>query len=349
MSFLSPDALKERAFPVALELLGGRDPQLTTMPGGASLRRYHRIDLTAARAPSLVVMETGDPQHSDEVVKGGATELPFLNVQRYLVKGGVPVPEVYRYDQANGLVYLEDLGDITFESRVAQASEDVRRQYYRLAIDQLVAMQRYAAGNVDPSCLAFGRRFDYDLLKWELDHFREYGLEAQGLTPSPAEREELERIFRDIAGRLAALAPGFVHRDYQSRNLMVQDVSAGPRLRVIDFQDALLGTVAYDLVGLLRDSYVVLPPPLLAELVGYYATRAEKNEAEFRELFALQTVQRKLKDAGRFVFIEQVKKIPGFMQHIPSSLAYVNHALGQLPQYADLKAILARHFAAFRT
>lgn len=348
MGFLEKDALERLVFPVATELTGGRAPRLTTMPGGASLRRYHRVDLTGGKPGSLVIMETGDPQHSDEVVKGGAVaELPFLNVQRYLARGGVPVPEVYRYDQTNGLVYLEDLGDTTFESRVIAPDDETRRRYYQLAIDNLVALQKYAAAHVDPACLAFGRGFDYDLLKWELDHFREYGIEAQGITLSPAERDELERIFKGIAERLAAEPRIFVHRDYQSRNLMVLDDPT--RLKIIDFQDALLGTPAYDLVGLLRDSYIQLSPALLDELVGYHIRRAEHDEPRFRELFHLQTVQRKLKDAGRFVFIERVKKIPGFMQHIPSSLDYVNNALRNLPALGELKSLLARHFPAFRT
>jgi len=348
MSFLDPDALKRLVFPVALEITRGRDPKLTTMPGGASLRRYHRVEVSGGRPSSLVLMETGDPQHSDEVVKPGAVaELPFLNVQRYLARGGVPVPEVYRYDAGNGLVYIEDLGDVTFESRVAQPDDEARRRYYRLAIDSLVAMQDYAKAHVDPSCLAFGRGFDYELLKWELDHFREYGIEAQGIQLAPAERDELERIFRRIAEQLASAPRIFVHRDYQSRNLMVLDDPT--RLKIIDFQDALLGTAAYDLVGLLRDSYVQLAPVLLDELVGYHITRAGHDAPSFRALFHLQTVQRKLKDAGRFVFIERVKKIPGFMQHIPSSLEYVANALRQLPDQTDLRSLLSRHFPVFNT
>ena len=129
-----------------------------------------------------MVMELGDnPLKSEEAAKGAApTELPFINVQRYLARAGASVPEIYRYDAERGLIYLEDLGDITFESRVLDAGDDVRGRYYRQAIDQLVALQRYAAAHPDPECVAFSRGFDYDLLKWELDHFREYGLEAQG-------------------------------------------------------------------------------------------------------------------------------------------------------------------------
>jgi aminoglycoside/choline kinase family phosphotransferase len=352
MSFLAPDALEQLVSPTVRELFGGRDLRLQAMPGGASLRRYHRAEWAGEGRRSVVVMETGDPKHSDEVVKPGeVAELPFLNVQRYLASGGVPVPEVYRYDATHGLVYLEDLGDVTFESRVVRASDDERARYYRLAIDQLVGMQRYAVRNVDQTCVAFHRGFDYDLLKWELDHFVEYGIDAQGIQLAATARAELEEIFVGIAKRLADAPRIFVHRDYQSRNLMVEDApkSGDPRLRIIDFQDALLGTAAYDLVGLLRDSYIQLSPSLLDDLLDYHIARAGADGAAFRELFHLQTVQRKLKDAGRFVFIERVKKIPGFMQHIPSSLAYVSSALDRLPHLKSLKTLLAPHFPAFRS
>jgi N-acetylmuramate 1-kinase len=350
MSYLTREDLEEITFPVAVELAGGRALRLETLAGGASVRRYHRVALEGARVPTLLVMELGDnPLKSEEAAKGAApSELPFIDVQRYLVRAGADVPAIHRYDVARGLVYLEDLGDITFESRVLDADDDVRGRYYRQAIDQLVALQRYAVDHPDPSCIAFTRSFDFDLLKWELDHFREWGLEAQGLTPSPAERDELERIFQGIAEELAAVPRIFVHRDYQSRNLMVQDGTDGIRLRIIDFQDALLGTRAYDLVGLLRDSYVALSPSLLDALVAYYIARADIAPAQFEKLFDLQVVQRKLKDAGRFVFIDRVKHNSSFLVHIPNSLQYVAASLRRLPELASLRQILSHHLPIFR-
>ena len=194
MGYLTKDALQAATFPVAAELLGPGPAALTQLPGGASIRHYHRI---AVGARSLLVMELGDdPLKSEEAAKGTVRRsCRSSNVQRYLARAGVAVPEVYRYDARLGLVYLEDLGDVTFESMVASAADDERRRWYRLAIDELVRLQRYAKENPDPSCVAFSRGFDYDLLKLELDHFREYGLEAQGYTLTPADREELERHF----------------------------------------------------------------------------------------------------------------------------------------------------------
>ena len=349
MPHLPAEALERVLFPVAQELTGGRNPRLETLPGGASIRRYHRVTVDGGKWPSVMVMELGDnPLKSEEAAKGAApTELPFINVQRYLARAGAPVPTIFRFDAERGFLYLEDLGDITFESRVADAGDDVRARYYRAAIDQLVALQRFAADHPDPDCVAFSRGFDYDLLKWELDHFREYGLEAQGKELTASEREAVETIFARIAEELAAEPRGFVHRDYQSRNLMVQDVDGAPRLRIIDFQDALLGTRAYDLVGLLRDSYVALSPSLLDALVAHFVDKATIDAARFQRLFDLQVVQRKLKDAGRFVFIDRVKKNPSFLVHIPNSLDYVARSLSRLPELATLREILSRHFVQF--
>ena len=349
MPHLSPEDLARTIFPVAVELSGGRNPRLETLAGGASVRRYHRVHLEGGKWPSVMVMELGDnPLKSEEAAKGAApTELPFINVQRYLVRAGAPVPTIFRFDAERGFLYLEDLGDITFESRVADAGDDVRARYYRAAIDQLVALQRFAADHPDPDCVAFSRGFDYDLLKWELDHFREYGLEAQGKELTASEREAVEKIFARIAEELAAEPRGFVHRDYQSRNLMVQDVDGAPHLRIIDFQDALLGTRAYDLVGLTRDSYVALSPALLDTLVAHFVDKATIDAARFQRLFDLQVVQRKLKDAGRFVFIDRVKKNPSFLVHIPNSLAYVAHSVRRLPELASLREILSRRFMQF--
>ncbi len=123
---------------------------------------------------------------------------------------------------------------------------------------------------------------------------------------------------------------------------------------VIDFQDALQGPRQYDLVALLRDSYVELDRPLIDAMLKRYAQRfeAEGGEpidlGEFTAFFDLLTVQRKLKDAGRFVFIDQVKKNPSFLVHIPSSLGYVRDALKRRPELREAQEILARHVPELR-
>jgi aminoglycoside/choline kinase family phosphotransferase len=123
----------------------------------------------------------------------------------------------------------------------------------------------------------------------------------------------------------------------------------GGEQAIIDFQDALRAPRQYDLVALLRDSYVELPADLVDAMVRRYLARLEAEggprleHGPFRLTFDLLTVQRKLKDAGRFVFIDRVKGNPGFLPNIPASLRYVRAALARLPALAPLQEILARH------
>ena len=338
------DELVQAVVPTALEITKGKSAEVVTMTGDASSRRYHRVSVTGGSPKSLVVMELpDDPLKSEEASKGhsGPTELPFINVHRYLAKGGVAVPNIYKDDTGKGFLYLEDLGDVTLEAVVLNAKPAVRREHYQIAIDDLISLQRYAAGSPDPGCIAFGRGFDYDLLLWELHHFKEWLLEAdRGAKLTPAENDTVESSFQSIARVLADQPRGFVHRDYQSRNLMVQKKT----LRVIDFQDALMGTQVYDLVALLRDSYVELEPELLDELLAFYAERLGiEDRAGFRRLFDLQTTQRKLKDSGRFIFIDRVKKNPKFLPSIPASLRYVRDALARQPELLGLRSVLGKY------
>jgi aminoglycoside/choline kinase family phosphotransferase len=346
------EARAEQRVRAAVQRATGREAgrlPVSRIAGHASLRTYYRVG-TPPRA--LVVMAMPPGARPEEITKGGppgeaGAPDPFLDVQRWLQGHGVRVPAVHGADLADpegGLVVLEDLGDQMLETRLL-AGDDPEPLYAR-AVDQLARLR--AAAEADPrGSVAFGRRFDRDLYRWELDHFREWLLEAwKGARLSPAERQEVDEAFDGIAAALAAEPLGFTHRDYQSRNLMV--LPSG-ELAVIDFQDALLGPRQYDLVALLRDSYVDLDPPLVERMLDRYrealaAAGGPRLEAErFREVFDLLTVQRKLKDAGRFVFIDRVKKNPGFLPSIPLSLRYVREALARRPDLAGLRAILARH------
>ncbi len=325
------------------------DPHVTLdkMPGGASLRRFYRA---RSGGRSLVAMDLGpDTQKSEEATSGAAVAEPsIVNVQRYLARGGIAVPAIRGWDPAQpSLLYVEDLGDLTLEAALVGATAAEVERLYQAAIDELIKMQGWAHAHPDPECVAFGRRFDAQLLGWELEHFREYGLGAQGIQLDGAESRILDDSFAFIVAELARLPAALVHRDWQSRNLMVQRHDGQTRIRVVDFQDALIGHCLYDLVGLLRDSYVSLPADLLASLVRYFGERAPLAQGlDVPRLFAIQTVQRKLKDSGRFVFIDRVKHNPSFLQHIPASLGYVRAALDQLtdvPQLAALRTVLGRH------
>jgi len=329
----------------------GRDAAgepVVRLAGHASMRSYWRV----GRPPgSRVVMVLPLDARPEEVTKGAAPTVdPFVDVQAFLRRAGVRVPEIvafYPDDPRGGLMVLEDLGDDMLETRLLAGAP--AEPLYERAIDQLALLRARAerAQREGDRCVAFSRAFDRDLYLWELHHFREWLLEAwKGARLGAAEAPVVEREFGRIAAALDAEPKGFTHRDYQSRNLMV--LASGEQV-VIDFQDALLGPRQYDLVALLRDSYVELPAELVDRMLGRYLARLGEHggpsldPAAFRATFDLLTVQRKLKDAGRFVFIDRVKKNPGFLPSIPASLRYVRDAFARRPDLAELQAILARY------
>jgi len=313
------------------------------LAGHASMRSYWRVGAPPA---SFVVMVLPDDRKPEEATAGEAPAVdPFVDVQRYLRGIGVRVPEIHVFLEREGLMVLEDLGDEMLETRLKAGAAP--EPLYEVAVDRLATLRAAAERAPDPSCVAFRRRFERELYRWELDHFREWLLEAfKGGSLRPAEREVVESAFDGIAGALAAEPVGLTHRDYQSRNLMVLP---GGEQAVIDFQDALLGPRQYDLVALLRDSYVELPGDFVLRMVRRYLDRLAAEggprlePGPFLATFDLLTVQRKLKDAGRFVFIDRVKGNPGFLPSIPASLRYVREALGRRPDLVALREVLARH------
>jgi len=309
---------------------------LDKLQGDASYRIYYR--LKPSSGPSLIVMKMpeGKASASEEItnLKEKPAEMPFVNVDRFLASRGLPVPAILHADEKTGILVLEDLGDETFESHVISASDEVRKEWYQKAIDLLSEFQKKTAER-DDACIAYRRSFDATLLNWEFDHFLEYGIEARlGMKIPENDARAIRSLTTKITETLVALPALLVHRDFQSRNLMVQN----GRLRLIDFQDALLGPRPYDLVALLRDSYVALSPDLLSELVSFY-----DPSPDFRRQFDLMTVQRKLKDAGRFVYIDRVKGNPSFLKHIPNSLEYVRNAFSHLPDQAPLFELLKKY------
>jgi hypothetical protein len=272
------------------------------------------------------------------------TELPYLNVHRHLAGAGVAVPVLYHYDQRAGLLYLEDFGDLLLVQACRDGRSAETARLYHRAIETLVQIHTKATAPPDPGCIAFGRAFDVPLLMWEFDHFLEYGVVARHGRPMCAEDfQPVRAAFRSIAELMAGRPKVFTHRDYHSRNLIVN----GERLGVIDFQDALLGPASYDLASLLRDAYIALDETLVDELIAAYLDRMERagagpgagldDRAAFRRLFDLTSIQRNLKAAGRFVYIDRVKKNPKFLADIPRVLGYVRRNLAKYPELSTLR------------
>jgi hypothetical protein len=334
----------------ALKQWSGRtvsDPSLELLHGDASARRYVRVRGGFSDAPVVaMILAPEKARFSEEAMAAEAPdELPFVNVQRYLAGLGIRVPEILLVDEPRGVILLEDLGDLTVERQLKNVDAEGKSGLYQRAVDLLVDLQARTAGSTQGECVAYTRAFEFDLLRWELDHFLEYLLGAdRNVTLSGAEKEVVDRAFDQLAGDIAAWPRGFVHRDFQSRNLMLK----GDEMVLIDFQDCLLGPRVYDLVALLRDSYVRLDSDLIDRLIERYLAGCRSAGLErpdkkgLMDQFHRMTLQRKLKDSGRFVFIDRVKKNPSFLPFIPHSLRYVAEAFDHLPDLAPCREVLAR-------
>jgi aminoglycoside/choline kinase family phosphotransferase len=322
--------------------------QVIKLRGDASTRSYFRAHVEAApanRPASVIVMQLPeDAFRSDEGGKQPEIQrLPFLEIAELLQSRGLPVPTIYGEDLANGIILLEDLGDVTFEQQLRRSPHAQWPEHYGKAIDLLAELHERCAVLPGDSIVS-QRSFDRQLLDWELDHFREWGLEALFGPLDAAQTATLGETFSTIVSEIEAMPYGFVHRDYQSKNLMVGPTGA---LTVIDFQDALLGPRVYDLVALLCDSYVSLGLELQESMINRYAALRRIDPAVLRREFWLVALHRKLKDAGRFIYIDRVRKNPDFLGWYPQSLVYVGRAAAQACGFEALMTLLRHTIPGF--
>jgi aminoglycoside/choline kinase family phosphotransferase len=317
--------------------LGTEPVELVPLSGGASPRRFLRV-LRIASQPSVVMVvppETPDVVFARE--RGRAW--PFLELRALLESRSVRVPRLLAEDTQAGLLLVEDLGETLAERLVAEPGS--RESLYRQAVTDLAHAQR-ALDPLPEGSVVLMRGFDEALYRSELEHFWEWGVVARGV---PAAREDFERAVNRLVSELTALPRGFTHRDYQSRNLMVTTSADGAtELGWIDFQDAMLGPRAYDLVALLCDSYQPFDETFVGARLDDYARAlglTPASRAALEREFWLIAVQRKLKDAGRFVFIQRKRGDASFLPYVDGTLDMVLAALEKLRDLPELHALPA--------
>ena len=300
--------------------------RIEAMPGGAGTRKYFRL---SGGPNSAVAMFVPDATRADEKDHGFVGDRwPFLEVRDLLESRGVRVPRVLGESCDAGWLLLEDLSDATLANFLLEHPGRKDAIYTRAVAD--LAHAQGQLSQLPDTCIVHRRRFDQTLLAWEVDHFREWGLEARGLALPDGSRARWDAIAEDIAARVAAMPTSFVHRDYQSRNLMVAGPTESPELVWIDFQDALIGPRVYDLVALLGDSYQSFDAAFVEVRVREFAMAIGAPADQIRREFDVVTVQRKLKDAGRFVFIDREKGNPAFLQYVEPTISKVFAALDAL-------------------
>jgi aminoglycoside/choline kinase family phosphotransferase len=317
--------------------LARQSPRVLSLTGDASDRRYYRV--MVPDSPSIVLSLYSGPFELDQ--------LSFANVARLLEQMPVPIPTVIGHAGDLGILALEDLGDVTLQAHLGAVTPAEHAMRYRQAVALIATLQKRGAELDSPDYLPYGIAFDVEKLTWEMDFFTKHFIEAyRGVVIPPAAREELHRVFGLFIAQLAAEPRVLCHRDYHSRNLMLHH----DRLYIIDFQDARMGPDTYDLVSLLRDSYVDLPERTVDELIAYFlALKGETgSEAEFRKRFDTMALQRNLKALGTFGYQTTARRNPVYIQYIPRTLRYVRDNLDHLPEFSQLRELLATYVEEFR-
>ncbi len=319
--------------------LGVAVARLEPISPGLGYRRFVRVHLEPPRpAPTLVARIEGELP-----ADRAAAEPPLEPLRAWLERSGLPVGCRYGGDSAHGIELLEDLGTVSLGAFVARAPADERRALYREACDWVVRLQA-----LEPVALpAFERHLDAELLRRKAHRFVEASLPAGlGRSPTAAERACVGDAFETLIEALADAPRRLAHRDYQSSNLLVRDGAEGHRLAWVDVQGAFLAPPEYDLVCLLRDSYVALADDEVQALGE--RTRARLPDAPDADAFArrfdLLTLARKAKDHALFHEVA-ARGDRGWLRFAETTRSYLVQAARRLaneePRFGALAALLA--------
>ncbi|CAA6822559.1 MAG: COG3178: Predicted phosphotransferase related to Ser/Thr protein kinases [uncultured Sulfurovum sp.] len=297
-----------------LEWLGIEEPQLTALHGDASSRRYYRVE---GQSPALIVMDASDDKESVPT---------FIGINWRLSDGKVRIPGIRSYELDKGFILLEDVGTSHLYDKCSSA-------YYEKAIKTLVTMQEAPHEGLEP--------YDHGFLLQEMNLMLEWYLKKHlGQKVECVEGRTLLTSFMLIAKEVLAQPQEiFVHRDYHSKNLMID---SNDELVVIDFQDAKSGALTYDLVSLLRDAYVVLDKRERKRLILLFKKLKgiEVDDETFMRWFDFTGLQRHIKILGIFARLSIRDGKDAYLENIPLVLKYILDVAAEYPELEGLAAIL---------
>ncbi|MCF0253009.1 MAG: phosphotransferase [Duodenibacillus sp.] len=285
----------------------------------ASFRRYFRVAARGGR--TLIVMDAPPPQEDIR---------PFLKVDGLMREAGLNAPEVYASDAARGFILMSDLGTQTY---LDVLDEDNAARLMDAATTALVRWQAASREGVLPP-------YDAAALRRELDLFPQwYVLRHRGYMMTPGQLEAVNGVFEKLVARSLAQPRVFVHRDFMPRNLMVSDPMPG----IIDFQDALMGPVSYDIMSLMRDAFVSWGEAFVLDVTIRYWEKARKagipvpaDFAGFWQDVEWMGMQRHLKVLGIFARINYRDGKPKYLADTPRFIHYVRQCAGR---YGELRPI----------
>ncbi len=305
--------------------LGTRALAITPASSDASFRRYFRI-------------RAGDASWIGMDAPPGREDLgPFIRIARRFGALGLHVPDVLTADTEAGFALLTDLGDRPYLGELNERTAD---RLYGDALGALIVLQGGAFAEPD-----FLPPYDAARLRQEMELFPEWYLERYlGYRMTADDRGLLETCFASLVAAAQAQPQLWVHRDYHSRNLLV---SERHNPGILDFQDAVLGPITYDLVSLLKDCYIAWPRARVVDWVRGYAELSRESglhrcedDALFVEWFDRMGIQRHIKVAGIFARLHLRDGKPGYLRDIPLTMRYLQDTTALYPDLEGLNRFL---------
>jgi aminoglycoside/choline kinase family phosphotransferase len=290
----------------------------------ASFRRYFRIN---DQGYTFIVMDA--PPEKEDC-------RPFIHIANLLLQRGLNVPKILQQDLEQGFLLLSDLGTTVF---LSELNSDTVDDMYRVAMDALLQLQQYK----NPDLPAY----DENLLRTEMNLFPDWYLAKHlDLSLDVEQQAILEQSFALLVENALVQPQVCVHRDYHSRNLMIN--KDNPRQPgVIDFQDAVIGAVTYDLVSLLKDCYIQWPREKVESWVHYFYSQAlsrgiiaDVSFETFLRWFDLMGLQRHIKVAGIFSRLYHRDGKSGYLNDIPLTMEYIFEVLNFYPEFKPLQMLL---------
>lgn len=294
--------IRERAKTNFIQSSNWAGATVSSLAADASARSYDRLSLNGKTA----VLMDSPPQPDD----GTST---FVQLAEILVGNGFSAPKIFAKDVAQGFLLIEDLGDDLF-AKLAASEAEIESTLYRNAIDTLIELQRCE--------FDWSPGYDASTYRRELSLVTDWYLKE--LTQTEHSSAALARAFQNAFDRVNRAKPVLVLRDYHAENLLWLPKRNGiKRTGLLDFQDALIGHPAYDLVSLLEDARRDTSEHLHKEMLAYYLSQTNHNTEEFVAAYNLLGAQRNLKIIGIFTRLSKRDLKPKYIDMIPRVYAHL--------------------------
>lgn len=298
------------------------NPQPVAITNDASFRRYYRLVFANEH---YIVMDA--PPEKENC-------LPFIDVAKRFLAAGLNVPQIIAQDLEQGFLLLSDLGDDLYLPQLKNTPEQAD-VLYESAMSALITLQQ----KTDKTGLPL---YDETLLQREMSLFPDWLLEKHiSLSLSETDKNSLTHCFSTLTESALAQPQVLVHRDYHSRNLLTHKDNSPA---ILDFQDAVIGGITYDLVSLLRDCYISWPAEQITLWTTFYFKRAQAENllpattsyTEFMRWFDLMGLQRHIKVAGIFARLYHRDGKAGYLADIPQTLHYIIDVSAKYPEFIAL-------------